>query len=378
MPFDRPSLSDLRSQAAADINAALPGVDSLLRYSNLGILGDVLAGMGNGLYGYLDWIARQSVPFTASDEYLEGWAALKGVIRKPATTASGSVTFTGTSGTISAGTLLVRSDGAQFSVDTTATISAGAVVVDVTAVEAGSSGNTPVSAFMNLTAGVPGINAQGSVTTPIVGGADVESNDELRGRMIAAYSNPAQGGSAGDYVNWALEVPGVTRCWVLPTGRGSGTVVLLFMMDDVNSAYGGFPQGTDGVAASDPRGAAATGDQLTLANALVPVQPVTSLVYAVAPTPNTIGLTIAGIAGASTTTKNAIAAAFATALRASAVPGGQTPVSAIESGIAAVAGASGFVITAITATAGSVSPGSAGNITSDDGALPVPGAIAYV
>lgn len=376
MPFDRPTLSELRAQVAADINAGLPGVDSLLRYSNLGILGDGSAGMINGLYGYLDWIARNAVPFTAQDEHLEGWAALKGVIRKPATAASGTAIFTGTSGTIPLGAILVRSDGAQFKTTLAGTISAGSVTVPVTAVIAGADGNTASAAILSLSSGIAGINGQGAVATAIGGGADVETDDEFRTRMIQAYANPAQGGSAADYVTWALAVPGVTRCWVNPAGN-PGTVTLLFMMDDTRAAYGGFPQGTNGTASAETRASHATGDQLILANALFAVQPVTALVSVLAPVANTIGLTIAGISTASTATKAAIAAAFTTALKASAVPGGVTPVSAIEAAIASVSGAAGFVITSISASAGSVAPGSAGNITSNAGALPVPGAINY-
>lgn len=378
MPFSRPTLSGLRSQAAADINAALPGVDALLRYSNLSIMGDVLAGMTNGLYGYLDWIARQSVPFTATEEYLEGWAALKGVTRKPATKATGSATFTGTSGTIPAGTIAVRADGLQFLTLADATVAGGSVTVDVIADTAGAAGNTPPGATLSLAAGIPGINAQGSVTDALIGGADVEGDDAFRTRMIFAYSTPSQGGSKSDYIKWALEVPGVTRAWVNPNGYGVGSVVVLFMMDTANAAFGGFPQGTNGVAADEARGTAATGDQLILADALFTKQPVTTLVYAATPTANTIDLTIAGIAGASTPTKAAIANAFALALLSAAEPGGQTPVSAIEAAIGAVAGTAGFVITAIACSAGSVSPGAAGNIASNAGALPVPGTITYV
>ena len=43
MPFSRPTLATLRAQAAADIASALPGADPLLRFSNLGILGDAEA-----------------------------------------------------------------------------------------------------------------------------------------------------------------------------------------------------------------------------------------------------------------------------------------------------------------------------------------------
>ncbi|WP_409934941.1 baseplate J/gp47 family protein [Novosphingobium sp. 9] len=121
----------------------------------------------------------------------------------------------------------------------------------------------------------------------------------------------------------------------------------------------------------------ATGDQLTIANDLAAEQPVTAVVYAVAPTPNTIDLTIAGLSDATETTKDAIDEAFAAALLATAVPGGETPLSTIEAKIAAVSGAAGFVITLITASAGGVTPGPTGNITSNAGALPVAGTITY-
>lgn len=378
MPFPRDTLTELRTQTAADINAALPGVDSLLRYSNLSIMGEVLSGLAHGLYGYLDWIALQSVPFTATDEYLEGWAAIKDVIRKPATKAAGTALFSGTSGTIPAGTLAVRADGEQFVITADVAIAGGTATASLRAVTAGARGNTPTSAKLSLAAGIPGINAEGAVATALTGGADVEGDDELRTRMLIAYATPSQGGSKSDYVKWALEVPGVTRCWVNPNGYGVGTVALLFMMDNANAAYGGFPQGTNGVATAETRGVDATGDQLTLANAIYLKQPVTTLVYAVTPTANTINLTIAGISGASTPTKAAIAAAFAQALQSSAQPGGVTPVSAIETTIGAVANTAGFVITAIACSAGSVSPGAAGNITSNAGALPVPGTVTYI
>ncbi|EHV0233325.1 phage baseplate protein, partial [Salmonella enterica] len=39
-------------------------------------------------FAYLDWIARQSNPFTAEDEWLAAWGALKNVYRKDASAAT--------------------------------------------------------------------------------------------------------------------------------------------------------------------------------------------------------------------------------------------------------------------------------------------------
>lgn len=378
MPFSRPTLSELRQQTAADINAALPGVDARLRYSNLGIIADLLAALSSGHYGYIDWTAKQQVPFTATDEFLEGWAALKDVTRKPATGASGAATFTATDGkVIPAGTAMNRADGVTYVTTAEATAAGGSVTAPIAASDTGATTNAVVGVALTLGVGISGISSTGVVSAAVAGGADIETSDELRSRMLAAYANPPQGGSKADYLEWATSVPGVTRAWVTPLGMGPGTVVIYFMMDDAEAAHGGFPQGTDGVAANETRDVVATGDQFVVANAIFEKQPVTPLVYAVAPLPNTIDITIAGIPDASTATRTAINAAIDAALLSGAVPGGTTNVSAIEAAIAGVAGTAGFVITEIVASAGSVTPGSAGNIVSNAGCLPVRGAVSY-
>lgn len=64
----------------------------------MGVLADVDAGMAHLHYGYLDYIALQATPATATDEYLAAWAALKGIYRKPATAAQGKIQLTGRAG----------------------------------------------------------------------------------------------------------------------------------------------------------------------------------------------------------------------------------------------------------------------------------------
>ena len=378
MPFSRPNLAALRLSASQAIAAGLPGVDTLLRYSNLGIMGDVQAGLADGLYGYQDYIAQQSVPFTASDEYLAAWAALRRIYIKDAAAASGTVAFPWTSGAIPTGTLITRREGEQYTTTGAGAVAGVLITEPVTAVVPGAAANTLAGTLMFLSIGIAGITPQGTVAAAIAGGADIESADNFRSRMLQAYQAQLQGGAVADYVEWAGQVPGVTRAWCVPRGYGPGTVQVYFMMDVVEAAYGGFPQGTNGLATADTRDTAATGDQLVVANYLYGLQPVCPRVYALAPTANTVAMTIAGIASASAGVKSAIAAAFAGALQTNASPGGTTDVSTIEAAIGAVTGAAGFVITLITASAGTVTPGSAGNIVSSAGALAVPGAITYV
>ncbi len=373
MPYNRPSLSDLRAMVAQDIAAALTGTDPLLRFSNLGVLSQVLAGLSHLHYGYIDWVAQQAVPYTATDEFLEMWASLRSITRNPATQATGAVTFSGNVGaSIPTGTALTRSDGTPCTVTSDATIGSGGTVsapVQVNADPAGLAGafgNGPAGTQFSLTSPIIGVQPTATAATAFTGGSDLETDASLRSRMLQAFQVTPQGGAASDYITWALSVPGVTRVWVAPLAMGAGTVTVRFMMDSAESAHNGFPQGTDGVAAADGRATAATGDQLAVANAIFPLQPVTALVYAVAPTPNAVNFTITGLTGASALLQSQIATAIAGVFQLLGAPGGIVPLSAIESAIAALPGTAGFVIT---------SP--AGNITSPVGTLPVLGSVTY-
>lgn len=371
MPFLRPPLSTIKSQVNSDIQTAMPGADPLLRFSNLGAIGVALAHQMNALYGYLDWIAKQAVPFTASGEFLYGWGGLKNVLLLAATPASnGEVTFTGTNGkVIPVGHQLTRSDGATYTVTSEGTVSGGSVTVGAVAGVAGSSGNAEVGTTFNLAVAIAGIQAGGTVSAAFTDGIDTETDDEFRTRMLRAYQQQPQGGCEQDYVTWALQATGVTRAWALRNGFGAGTVVVYIMLDKVEDAHGGFPQGTDGVAGLEDRVAdTATGDQLPVADHIYDLQPVTALVYVVAPVAVAVDFTISGLSGATSTVKTAIAQAITDVFFTYGSPVGDLPLalSHIDTAIAAIPGTTGFVITSPTA-----------NITLATGALPVLGTVTY-
>lgn len=386
MPYARPTLTTLNAEVASDLQVSPAGSDPLLRFSSLKVLGRALAGLANSQYGYTDWVALQSNPFTATDEFLEAWAALKNIYRLAATQAGaetpGQITFpaTGTN-QIPIGTLITRGDGVQYVTTSLGTPSGSSVTVDAEAVadptgQTGAFGNCAVGTVMTLGTSIAGISSTGSVTAAFTGGADIELDDSLRSRMLFAYQNPPQGGAQTDYVEWAKDVGGVTRAWCNPNGFGAGTVVVYAMLDSSESAYNGFPQGTNGVATGEWRGIAATGDQLTIANELYPLRPATALVYVCAPNQNVVNFTITGTGNWSATTKALVTAAIsgvfvmygnpigATTGNAQPTTNGVIDMSYIESAIAAITGTTGFVITTPT-----------GNIQGALGQLPVLGTI---
>jgi uncharacterized phage protein gp47/JayE len=235
MPYARPSLPALLDRAISDIDSRLPGADARARRSNLNVLARVNAGAAHGLYGYLSWLALQILPDTADAEILDRHVAIwlpSG--RLPASFASGEITISGTPGTVvPAWTIWKRGDGSAFSSADEVAIGESLTRVTVFAETAGQSGNTDSGAALQLDNPIIGVNAQALVAADgISGGAEIESDDSLRKRLIARIQNPPMGGSAADYITWTREVAGVTRAWVYPLEQGDGTVVVRFVRDN--------------------------------------------------------------------------------------------------------------------------------------------------
>ncbi len=344
MPFARPTLTQLRSQVLADIASSdLPQADSLLRRAVLRVLGTVQAGLANLFFGYLDWVAKQATPFTATDEYAESWGALVNVTRKPATFAQLQLSFAGATGTpLQTGTPASLNSGFGYVATAAGTWNGTTVTVPVQATVAGSAGNADVGTQVRLGTAIVGIGSVGTVTAILAEGADVETDDSLKARYLAEYAAPPHGGDQSDYVEWALAVPGVTRAWCLPHGLGPGTVQVYVMLD--GNATGGFPVGTAGCATAEDRDVAATGDLLTVANAIFPLQPVTALVYSCPPAPAPQAFVINNVSipsGGAALVEQALADMFvrlATPLGAVVLP------SQIEAAIASVPGISAFTL----------------------------------
>ncbi|WP_196332098.1 baseplate J/gp47 family protein, partial [Yersinia pseudotuberculosis] len=211
MPFNRPTLSELRQRNLSYIQSELKTGGNLLRFSNIGVISDADAGMAHLHYGYLDYIALQSTPYNATDEYLAAWAALKDVFRKPANPGtSPTVEFSGTAGrAVPAGSLLNRADGYQYRLDHGVTLDAGGTATgSITAVlpsalddttGGGIAGNADAGTSLTLDVAIDGVMSVATAIVKISGGADIESEDAFRSRMLLAYQNVPQGGNDTDY-----------------------------------------------------------------------------------------------------------------------------------------------------------------------------------
>lgn len=380
MPYNRPTLTELRARNLAAIEAELKWVGTPLRFSNLNILGAADAGLAYLHFGYLDWVAKQSVPWSATDENLAGWAALKSVTQKAASAGTNNTTiFTGTNGaTIPAGTVLNRGDGYQYTTDVeidigTASTATGAITAvlpdpndDPTG--GGEAGNTPAGTQLTLDVSISGVDSTATISTAITDGADIETEDAFRSRTLLAYQNTPQGGNNDDYEGWALEVSGVTRAWTARRLMGAGTVGVYIMIDGDDTSNHGFPVGTDGISELEDWSAVkATGDQGRVADYIYPLQPVTALVYVCSPIMKTVNFIIDGISTADSTTTAAINAAIDDVFFESGNPtGGKVLLSDLVIALSNVSGTSGFILTSPSA-----------NIITAIGELPVRGAVTY-
>jgi uncharacterized phage protein gp47/JayE len=234
MAFERPTLGELITRIQADFVSRMELEGAVLRRAVVRILSVVLAGAVHMLYGRIEYLAKELFADLATGRFLERIASLFGIYRSAAEFAVGHVAVTGTNGTlIPAGTVLRRSDGAQYTTSGDITVSSGTANLPVGAVLAGAAGDADSGVVFTFESPLAGVSATATVTSAgIIGGADTESDDSLRARLLVRLRTPPQGGAEADYVAWALEVPGVTRVWVTPRADGAGTVRVRFVRDD--------------------------------------------------------------------------------------------------------------------------------------------------
>lgn len=380
MPFKRKTLSELREENRNFLQAELENVGTLLRFSNLKVVADMDAGMAHLHYGYLDYMALQSNPFTATDESLAGWMALKRVYRKPASAAkSKDVKAVGAANRIiPAGTILNRGDGYQYTVATEIKIQDSgeghggitAVLPNVTddVTGGGANGNADAGTILTLDVNIAGVESQLTLIEAATGGADIEDEEAFRSRGLLSWQEPPQGGSDTDYKKWALEVSGVTRAWVKRRLNGAGTVGVYIMCD--GNLNDGFPVGTDGISQLENWGAVkASGDQLSVADHIYPLQTDTAIIFVCSPIRKIIDFEIAGITDADNTVVSNIKSALTTLFFDEANPdgSGKIDLSDINKSISNVDGTKGYILN---------SPSS--NITFSVGEIPLLGEVDFV
>lgn len=316
MPFQRPELKTIIERMTSDAKSRIPIPQ--IRKSNANVLSRTLAGAIHGVYGYVDYLAKQLFIDTAETEYLDRWAAIWDVRRKLAVKAAGTVqfTFSGEYVNVPVGTVLSCDDNVY---ETTGAPDAQTGVTAVTALIAGAESNLIDGEEMMLVSPVIGVEST-VLCKGIGGGIDAEDDDSLRSRLLSRMQAPPNGGSKQDYVDWTLSVAGATRAWCYPEENGAGTVVVRFVCDNMESIVP-----TDEMIEK-------------VYSYLDEVRPVTAAVSVLAPTLKPVNVTIAGLLTDSTAVRDAVIAELNDVFSREAEPGALVYLSHIRAAVSAAVG----------------------------------------
>jgi uncharacterized phage protein gp47/JayE len=347
-----PTLSCLIAARQNDFNGRLPGADSRLRRSCLGVLATVLAGGEYGLYGYMNYLADQILPDTMDLAHLTRFASIYNQQPSPATPAAGPALISG--GTpetpVPVGTTV--QSGADIEYVTIAALvldQNGDGTVQIQATTPGSAGLADAGVILNLVSPIAGVPGTWTVAEPgLTDGADTSTAAELLANVTDRIQQPPAAGTGNDYEAWAKAAGvGATRAWAYPQWMGLGTVGVTFMCDN----------------RVDPQPQPA--DVAAVQAYIEAQQGVTAEVIVFAPILDEIDFTIQ-LAPNTATVQAAAAAELAALFIREAAPGGTVLKSHQDEAIAVAAGVTDHTI---------VAPG--GNIVSANGHLAILGNVVW-
>ena len=189
-----------------------------------------VAAQVQALYLQAEWVMGQAFPQTAQGTYLDYHAETRGIQRSVATAAEGYLRFQVDTAaaqdlSIPAETVCMTVEGRRFQTVEAAVLEAGELYVDVLskALEPGSGGNVAAGTVIRMAVAPAGVK---SCTNPaaFVGGADQESDEALRERVLDSFKRLPNGANAAYYEREAMNFPGVAAAKAVGRARGIGTV----------------------------------------------------------------------------------------------------------------------------------------------------------
>ena len=186
--FNRMRYADIIAEMNSRAKSVFGADVNLSEYSPLGMFFKVIAFSMAVIWQLAEYVYYGAYKDTAEGYQLDGVCQYIGITRKPASYATGTVTFTGTAGTVIPLQFLVSTGTYQFWTQQIATIpSGGTVDVPIRAIELGNTSNVLSNTITTIVNPLTGITA---VTNALgtTGGADVETDESLRARYDESIS----------------------------------------------------------------------------------------------------------------------------------------------------------------------------------------------
>lgn len=254
-PLASETVASIRARVDADVNAGLSPTDpDYVDTVEGGMFWDLTQCMILEIGRLWDFVSIEAIaatyPAFSWGDYLDLHGDIVGLTRKDASLATGFVTFdagapVATALIVSTGTLVgttqqsADDEPISFRVTAGGTIAIGqqTIILPVAAEEVGSGGNVAANQVDQLLSPVDGI---ATVTNALAlsGGADVESDETFRARILLDWRGSGGAGTQADYRRWALAYPGVGFATVEPVAFGAGTVSVV-VTDANNRPFAG-------------------------------------------------------------------------------------------------------------------------------------------
>jgi uncharacterized phage protein gp47/JayE len=228
-----PTIVEIRDQILTDIQSGLSLDAAPLPRSTFGIIATAIAGALAVVYRFAAWVEKQIFTQTADSAALVLRANEYGLTRTPATKWIGTITATGTDGTVIASGTLWTKDSGVYQTTASATIS-GSTAVSVESLTTGDAISLDVADVVTLVSPQAGVDRSATVATVTQAGEDQETLSNFRARILSRQQNVPQGGAIPDWIGWTIEVPGISECKVDRPAAGSITVYPL--TDDADPA----------------------------------------------------------------------------------------------------------------------------------------------
>ncbi len=210
-----PTTEAIKDRNLANLESAMNQTSPLNDKAFLRVLAAVEALMHTELYKYGVERALQTLAISASGADLDRIGNEYSVARKPAEAAVLTIQLPGTNGTVIPATIdyVGDSNKVRYFPESSVTVTGGYATSNVTAEVTGVVGNLQVSDIMTISTQIAGAQTVATVTAIINTGAEAETDDAYRQRILNAIRATAGGGNATDHKIWAETVAGVAQAY---------------------------------------------------------------------------------------------------------------------------------------------------------------------
>ena len=211
IPPTKESFNTILTNLESSINQLSP----LNQKAFLRVLSQALAGQQTGLYKSIAFESKENLILSASIDGLTRIGSDLKVFRKDAVPAEITETLPALTGTIISQTIDFsgEANGVRYLSPTDNTAVLGLVTLSLIAQTAGSAGNLSIGDSLSIGTQVPGAETVATVTSLDVTGANEETVESFRQRVLDKQRSRGGGSNSFDYRNWSQEVAGVDRAY---------------------------------------------------------------------------------------------------------------------------------------------------------------------